>query len=86
MNNAVSVRKIVATHYGAYCRLHLGTAGRDALIACGFDADSEHTKVTHYNLRTGEERGTARLNGGGGGNGMATVLYNNKTCIALSYE
>ena len=62
--------------------LYLCTAGRDSLFVCGQEAHNEYN-MTHYNLLTGEERSTVRLNGLPWG--LTTVLYNNQKCVALSY-
>ena len=66
----------VATGDASCFFLHLRTAGRDSVFVCIWD------RLTHYNLVTGEERCTVRLDSVHWE--MKTVLYYNQRCIALS--
>ena len=63
--------------------LYLSAGGRKTLIVCGKEEKVGYS-VTHYNLLTGEIRCTARLDRGP--YGMTIVLYDNRTCVALTYN
>ena len=52
------------------------------MFVCGENADSRWS-VAHYNLVTGEELCTVKLDDWL--IGMTTVLYDNRSCIALAY-
>ena len=82
MDGAVSVKRSFKTRYRTHVLLYLSAAGRDSLFVYGKDADSR-LSVTHYNLVTGEERCTVKLNDVP--MGMTTVLYDYRSCIALAY-
>ena len=77
----VSVKWNVATGFDLYSP-RLTTAGRDSLFVCGKEADSDYDTLTHYNLVTGEQRCTVKLDEKP--DDITTVLYYNRRCIALS--
>ena len=61
---------------------YLSAAGRDSVFVCGW-VDFSERSVTHYNLVTGEELCTVKLDGMFWG--MTTILYDNWWCIAVAY-
>ena len=83
MDSVVSVKRSFETRYRTDGSLYLSAAGRDSVFVCGRDTNSRHYSVTHYNLVTGEERCTVRLDDAP--SGMTTVLYDNRLCIAVAY-
>ena len=82
MDSAVSVKRSFKTPYRTEVLLSLSAAGRDSVFVNGIP-DSGCYTVTHYNLVTGEERCTVKLNDVPAG--IMTVLYDNRSCIALAY-
>ena len=72
----------IETRYRWWLNAKLGTAGRDSVFVCGKDGDRGGDTMTHYNLVSGEKRYTVRLDEAP--TGMATVLCDKQTCIALS--
>ena len=82
MDSAVSVKRSFKTRYKRDGVFYLSTAGRNSVFVSGMDADSAYN-VTHYNLVTGEERCTVRLDDVPAG--MTTVLYDNRWCIAVAH-
>ena len=53
------------------------------MFVCGRNFNSRRS-VTRYNLLTGEERCTVRVDDRH--SGMTTVLYDNRSCIAVAYQ
>ena len=55
----------------------------DAVTVCGGEALNQHS-VRLYNVRTGEESCTVRLEKRP--QGMTSALFENITCVILSYK